>query len=116
MNNNQNLILILAGLSFVLLIVLFSLPPRDVINSGYSNELQERLSELNVIHNLTKDSLLEQRKTSDSLILLVELLQKEKEQIKAKYEKIRRDINNMSIDEHIEFIGTAISREDSITR
>lgn len=116
MNSNQNLILILSGLSLVLLIILSSLPPREVVNSGYSNELQGCLNDLNVSYNLTKDSLLEQRKTSDSLKLTIEVLTKEKQQIKAKYEKIHRDINNMSIDEHIEFISTAISREDSIAR
>ena len=113
---NDNLLLILAGLSFVVLIVLASLPARKVEDNTYSNEIERRLDSLNINYNLLKDSLLEQRKTSDSLKLTIEVLTKEKQQIKSKYEKIRRDINNMSIDEHVEFISTAISKEDSIAR
>lgn len=100
------------GLFYLILQPLTKQPTNDLYIKG----LEQRLDSLGISYDVMEDSLLEQRKTSDSLKLTIEVLTKEKQQIKAKYEKIRRDINNMSIDEHIEFISTAISKEDSIAR
>jgi len=80
------------------------------------NELESQIDSLNNLYRVYEDSLSEQRKISETLIISIDSLSGVNKNIKAKYEKIRNDVSVMSLDEHIDFISTAISKKDSLSR
>lgn len=80
----------------------------------YINQLEKKDQELRIVYDSMLIENQKQRIKSDSLKKELTELKNSYNKIKSKYEKIHSIVNNMSIDESIQFISTAISKEDSI--
>lgn len=80
----------------------------------YINQLEKKDQELRIVYDSMIVENQKQRIKSDSLKKELTDLKNSYNQIKTKYEKIHSIVNNLTIDESIQFISTAISKEDSI--
>lgn len=80
----------------------------------YINQLEKKDQELRIVYDSMLIENQKQRIKSDSLKKELTELKNSYNKIKSKYEKIHVIVNSMSIDESIQFISTAISKEDSI--